>query len=227
MDTLYPLLQITDSLFPSGAFAHSSGLEGLFAEHQGIEARALPAAVKAIWTSHLLRTDGLLGCAAHRAMAAGDVDRVCGLDRQLHATKLARELREASTATGRTVLAEANALLADRRLAELRARVEAGDSPGNHAIAFHAVAAAAGIPEAESQVAWGYQTVAQMAAALLRLGMLGHRAAVSLISALAPTVEEGVRDISHLDVEAVSNFAPRLEIASMRHERQYSRLFRS
>jgi urease accessory protein len=227
MDTLYPLLQITDSLFPSGAFAHSSGLEGLLAQHARLEAGALPAAVKAIWTAHLLRTDGLLGRAAHRAMAAGDVDRVCVLDRELLAMKLARELREASTATGRTVLAEASALLSDRSLAELHARVEAGDSPGNHAIAFHAVAAAAGIPEAESQVAWGYQTVAQMTAALLRLGMLGHRAAASLIGALAPAVEAGVRNISHLDVEAVSSFAPRLEIASMRHERQYSRLFRS
>jgi urease accessory protein UreF len=57
--------------------------------------------------------------------------------------------------------------------------------------------------------------------------MLGHRAAVSLLAALRATVEDGVRGISPLDVEALSSFAPRLEIASMRHERQYSRLFRS
>jgi urease accessory protein len=227
MDALYPLLQITDSLFPSGAFAHSYGLEGLLTQHERPEATDLQSAVETIWTAHVLRTDGLLGCAAHRAMRRRHVDRVCAFDRQLLATKLARELRGASTSTGRALLTETSGLLASRRLDEFRARVEIGDSPGNHAIVFHAVAAEAGIAEAESLLAWGYQTVAQMTAALLRLGMLGHRAAVPLLGALRATVEEGVRGISTLDVDALSSFAPRLEIASMRHERQYSRLFQS
>ena len=224
---LYPLLQITDSLFPSGAFAHSYGLEGLLAEKQRYEAASLRAAIEAIWTAHLLHTDGLLGGAAHRAMARGDIDRVCVLDRNLLASKLARELRDASTSIGKAFLTEASLFVADQRLVELQARVEAGESPGNHAIAFCSVAAAVAAPEAESLLAWGYQTIAQLTAAVVRLGMLGHRAAVSLVAALQPTVEEGLRHIVGLDADAMSSFAPRLEIASMRHEQQYSRLFRS
>ena len=105
--------------------------------------------------------------------------------------------------------------------------MESGASPGHHAIVFQAVAAVLGADDGESLVTWGYQAIAQMTAALLRLGVLGHRAATSLIAELQPIVVEGAREVLDLDPGAVSSFAPRLEISSMRHERQYSRLFRS
>lgn len=225
--SLYSLLQITDSLFPSGAFAHSYGLEGLLEKRDRLDAAALHASIEAIWSGHLLYTDGLLGLAAHRAMVSGNVDFVCALDRQLFAMKLARELRAASTSTGRSFLAEVRPLPPTRDLDDLRARVESGSSPGNYAIVFHATAAAAGAAEAESVLAWGYQTVAQMTATLMRLGAVGHRGAVALLGALRGTVEAGAREVLERDLPVASSFAPSLEIASMRHERQYSRLFRS
>jgi urease accessory protein len=225
MKPLYPLLQITDSLFPSGAFVHSYGLEGLLPDRVG--AAVLRTTVESIWLGHLLRTDGLLGLAAYRAMVRGHVEQICELDRRLSAIKLPRELRDASATTGRSFLAEANAFLGSRRLADLCARVESAESPGNYAIAFHAAAAVAGAAETESLLAWGYQAAAQMTASLLRLGLLGHHAAVSLLGALREPIEQGVREVLRRDVGDVSGFAPRLEIASMRHERQYSRLFRS
>src|SRR5436189_225749 len=126
MDSLYLLLHMTDSLFPSGTFAHSSGLEGLLERRGRLEATAL------------------------QAMAAAAVAR---------------------------------------------------------------------IDEAESLVAWGYQTIAQMTAALMRLGIVGHRAAVALLGALRGTVEAGVRDVLEGDIDGPSSFAPALEIASARHER--------
>jgi urease accessory protein len=224
---LYALLQIADSLFPSGAFAHSYGLEGLLQHGDPMDGAAIQAMVAEIWTAHYLRSDGLLGLHAHRAMAAGDLGQVCDADRRLHAMKLARELREASRSTGRSFLAEASGVFPSPHLAALRALVEAGTSPGHHAIVFQATAAALGVHEHESCIAWGYQVIAQMVAALLRLGVLGHRAATSVIATLQHSVEDGIRSVRELEVTDVASFAPRLEIASMRHERQYSRLFRS
>ncbi|HXQ22772.1 MAG TPA: urease accessory UreF family protein, partial [Candidatus Acidoferrales bacterium] len=175
MRPMYALLQITDSLFPSGAFAHSYGLEGLLQRHERLDATAWRTILDEIWTMHLLRADGLLGLRAHRALVAGDVDRVCDADRRLYAMKLPRELRDASISTGRAFLAEACGVVLDPRLRELHGRVEAGVGPGNHAVVFEAAAAAIGVDERESLIAWGYQTVAQMTAALMRLGVLGHR----------------------------------------------------
>lgn len=223
----YRLLQVTDSLFPSGSFAHSYGLEGLLGLGGRSRSLELRAALEAIWVGHLLRTDGLLGAGAHRAMTRGDVDAVCALDHELRAMKLARELREASVTTGRGFLGVAAALIPSADLARLAVRVESGETPGCYAIVFQAAAAAAGIGEEESLVAWGYQTIAQMVAALLRQGALGHREAQRLLSALGATVVSGCRGVRSLGTGEASSFAPGLEIASMRHERQYTRLFRS
>jgi urease accessory protein len=223
----YSLLQITDSLFPSGAFAHSYGLEGLCQQHRGGDVATWQALLAEIWRTHLLRSDGLLGVQAHRAMASGDLSRVRDADRTLHAMKLPRELREASASTGRAFLAEAATVFPHPHLGALRAHVEAGTSPGHHAIVFQSVAAVLGADAGESLVTWGYQTIAQMTAALLRLGVFGHRSATAVIAALQPVVEAGARCVLDLGPEDLASFAPRLEIASMRHERQYSRLFRS
>lgn len=223
----YSLLQITDSLFPSGAFAHSYGLEALLQRNHSVDVATWRAILAEIWSTHLLRSDGLLGIHAHRAMVTGDIDLVRDADRQLHAMKLPRELREASTSTGRAFLAEADVAFPDRGLGELRVHVDAGTSPGNHAIVFQTVAAVLGANHHESLVTWGYQTIAQMTAALLRLGVFGHRAATSLVASLEPVVDDGARDVLDLGPDDVASFAPLLEIASMRHERQYSRLFRS
>jgi urease accessory protein len=239
---LYTLLQISDSLFPSGAFAYSCGLEGLVAANWG-DARvgwlseggggrngadALEPVLGSIFACHLLHCDGLFGVRAHRAMQDDAIDALCEADQALFAMKTPRELREASTTIGRSFLTEVAAVLPeDKLLGAWYERVESGASPGNYAVAFHAAAAAAGATEHDALLAWGYQSVAQMTGALLRLGRLGHRGAQSILARLRPVVERGVQDLLTHDPDSPSSFAPVLEIASMRHERQYSRLFRS
>jgi urease accessory protein len=233
---LYTLLQISDSLFPSGAFAHSCGLEGLLAnlcegtispDTQAQPAADLSRIVESVFTCHLLHCDGLLGLRAHRALRRRAIDEVCAADQTLFAMKAPRELREASVSMGRSFLAEITLVLRNTSLDAWRERVDGTASPGNYSIAFHAAAAAVGITENEALLAWGYQSVAQMAAAFLRLGQLGHRGAQLLLSGLRPVVEQSVTDLISCCPDAPSSFAPLLEIASMRHERQYSRLFRS
>jgi len=222
---LLTLLQITDSLFPSGSFAHSYGLEKLFEGRRQVGRAELSRVVLAIWRRHLLRTEGLLGLHAHRAFSRGSLDRLVEADRALSATKVARELREASVATGRGFLSVACAVIPE--LGGLAELVEAGTTPGNYAVLLHAAGAAAGAREQESGVAWGYQTIAQMMAAMLRLGALGHSDAQLLLAESRGEIESGIREITPLGMGDVSSFGPLLEISSFRHERQYSRLFRS
>jgi urease accessory protein len=239
---LYTLLQISDSFFPSGAFAYSCGLEGLVAAHRPEErvvsasgagrgrdgADALEPILASIFTCHLLHCDGLFGLRAHRAVRQGAIDAICEADQALLAMKAPRELREASTTIGRSFLTEVTAVLPeDRVLGAWYERVERGASPGNYAVTFHAAAAAAGVTEHDALLAWGYQSVTQMVGALLRLGQLGHRGAQRILSRMRPVVEHGVQNLVAQNPDAPSSFAPMLEIASMRHERQYSRLFRS
>ncbi len=222
---LLALLQITDSLFPSGSFAHSYGLEKLFESRRQVGRAELSRVVLGIWRGQLLRTEGLLGLHAHRAFVSGNLPGVVEADRRLLATKVARELREASVATGRGFLSVACAVIP--KLAKLGELVDTGRTPGNYAVLLHVAAAAAGAGEEATGAAWGYQTVAQMTAAMLRLGALGHSDAQLQLAELRGEIEGGIREIASLGIDDVSSFGPLLEIASFRHERQYSRLFRS
>ncbi len=225
---LFSLLQLTDSQFPSGAFAHSAGLEGLFDGRREVAQAELRGTLGALLELQLLRSDCLFGLRAHRAARGGDLEAICALDRELAARKPVRELREASLAVGRSFLQEASALSPSPLLGELRERVEGRDTPGNQAIVFHVVAAQNGVGERDAATAYAYQVTAQWVAALLRVGLVGHRRGQNLLAAMREPIECGVEEIlAAAPGDDGSGFAPLLEIASMRHERQYSRLFRS
>lgn len=224
---LATLLQLCDSQFPSGAFAHSGGLEALLEGRERIDDEELGTLVEGILEHQLFRCDSLFGVLAHRAASGGSLETIVGLDHELGARKLTRELREASSAIGRSFVAEAAAILPDPLLASFRDLAVSGETPANHAIAFHVAVAIARVPEAESAIAFGYQASAQAASAIVRLGLVGHRQAQRLLTRLHDCVRRGVDEIVTLERDDASSFAPLLEIASIRHERQYSRLFRS
>src|SRR5262245_60261693 len=104
-DWLPWLLQVNDSQFPSGAYAHSLGLDelvqhGIVREPQELEAflhRQIVPGLLAFELPFLLR--------AHAAAAAGDLVRLRSLDFELDAWKLAAELRSASRRLGSRRLA--------------------------------------------------------------------------------------------------------------------------
>jgi urease accessory protein len=225
---LLSLLQLTDSQFPSGAFAHSAGLEGLFDGRREVAEAELRETLIALLELQLLRSDCLFGLRADRAARGGNLEAICVLDRELSARKAMRELREASLAVGRSFLREVSALSPSPLLGLLRERVEARGTPGNHAIVFHVAAAENGVGARDAATAYAYQVTAQWVAALLRMGLVGHRRGQSLLAAMRGPIEGGIEEILVTPPgDDGSSFAPLLEIASMRHERQYSRLFRS
>ena len=109
------VLQLSDSAFPSGRYTLSHGLE-TFAQ-EGLLERPCPPAALAQLLGDCIRfgvapSDGVALACAHRAVAPdGDIDLelVTRADERLSAVKLAREVREASTRTGRALLVTATA----------------------------------------------------------------------------------------------------------------------
>ncbi len=224
----FTLFQIADSAFPSGSFAHSYGLETLF-ENRGRDTPLgeLRDAIAGAWRRQLASLDAVAGIRAWAAMKGGDVDTAVTIDRDLLSTKIARELREASVATGRSFLSVARTIVVHAGLEAFADQAERGQTPGNFSVAFHVTAAAAGVEARAAATAYGYQSVAQMVSSLVRLGLLGHRHAQSMLASFGSEIMAGI-DAALADPRRdPSSFAPALEIASMRHERQYSRLFRS
>ena len=108
--TLLTTLQLADSFFPTGAYAHSQGLEGMVAQGWVSNSAEVKEYLTELLTGAVLLSDGVALLNVHGAAANGDIATVIEIDRLLYAMKLPEEMRLASTQSGRRFLDESRSL---------------------------------------------------------------------------------------------------------------------
>ena len=214
-------LQFGDSFFPSGAMAFSWGLETLRADglvNNGTDVDALVAGqLEHRWATF----DRPAVVAAYRA--AEDLDRVCAIDREVDAATLAREAREGARRIGASLL-KVHTGLGTRGAAGYHALVMRGEAFAQMPVVQGFVGQASGLGEDSTCAMSGYQVAAAMVSAALRLALLGHMEAQSILQAQRARVAELVsRPLPQTG--AIHAFAPAVEIAMMRHETGSGRMF--
>ncbi|MBM3523920.1 MAG: urease accessory protein UreF, partial [Alphaproteobacteria bacterium] len=104
---------------------------------------------------------------------------------------------------------------------------EAGIAPA-HPIAVAIAATAAGLPLAVTLEAFLHSLAANLVSAGVRLIPLGQTDGQRALAALEPVVATAATRaaaVTHLD--AIGSAAPLVDLLAMRHETQYTRLFRS
>jgi urease accessory protein len=226
-DWLPWLLQVNDSQFPSGAYAHSMGLEELTQRNLVSNPAELETFLHDQIIPGLLAFELPFLARAHRAAVQEDLPRLRALDDELEAWKLAAELRQASRQIGSRRLDLVRKLEASP-LAEQYAALGA---PCHHLIICalelrHLPAAAAGC-------AFGLQTLSGSAIAAMKLIRMGQERCQLIlrraIATLAPQIEHAMTlpppDRDAENETRMGWFNPLVEIASMRHARAHERLF--
>ena len=233
LTSLVSILQLSDSAFPSGRYTLSYGLETLVqSSHLTVpsDGSTLLALLGDTIRFGVGPSDGLALACAHRAAdpARGvDLELVIQVDQRLTAVKLAREAREASTRTGRAVLATAAAAIGGDTLGEYAERVGQGRSPGNHAIVIGLLSAQLGVPRVEAVVGELYAFSSGWVAAAVRLGLIEHRTAQGLLHLLRPVIVDAAGSVVDRGINEISSSTPLLDVMSMRHEQAELRLFAS
>ena len=230
---LLALLQLADSQFPAGGFAHSYGLEQLVRERRIASAAGVEAFVRAVIALQAGTSDASAAAAAARAVAAHDAAAALALDEALFATKAADELRRASTAMGRRVLDEVCAHPAHTAptLVAFRDAVQRGDTPGTHPVAFGAAGGAFGVAAEAVAAALLLGTATAMLSAAMRLLPFSHRDVQAALHRLRPdiaTLASRAADEARASLApGLAAFQPLQEIAAMRHHAAPVRLFAS
>jgi urease accessory protein len=142
-------LQLADSFFPSGTYAHSQGLEGMATRGWVGNADDLEEHLRNLLTWSILPCDGVALLNSHRAARDADLTTLADIDWRLHAMKLPEELRQASCHSGRRILDETGPLLEGRSgyrvHGEFRQLVMDRETPGTGAVALGVASCAAGI----------------------------------------------------------------------------------
>ena len=218
------LLQVANASFPIGTFSHSYGLETLIQRGQVKDTRGLTE-VANLWLRYgVAHSEGGAVGIALRATQANDFTALVALDEMLTALKLTRETREASIKIGAAFLRTVSSTFGWERTTHYRRATAEGCCAGHYAIAFGIAAAEAEISDREALLAflqsnlYGFLTVA---ARIIPLGQLDTQRALALSW---PHIVDCATIALGLDLEDLSVPTAFLDIASMQHERLYSRL---
>jgi urease accessory protein len=139
------------------------------------------------------------------------------------ATKTAREIREASRATGRRRL---HAFLETEPSAAVQALAQAineGHAEGHHTVVFGTGLAA--LPERALLTSWAFQSLSAVCLAAPKLLRIGQDAAQRVLTATLTDLEARVTKSLSISREDLGWFDPLMELASMQHEIAHERLF--
>lgn len=211
------LFQANDTAYPSGAYAHSFGLEELVEAGVVLTPAELENFLQKQILPALLTFEIPFFVRAHAAAVDGDVSALHAMDSELDAWRIPAELRDASRRIGSQRLD----LLAQLDPADLVLRYREL-SPRSH----HLVVAALelfGLPVNQAARAFAFQSIAGLTAASMKLMRIGQTSCQQILRRTLAALGEKIADSLSQPVDGWFN--PLLEIASLRHARAHSRLF--
>lgn len=221
-DWLLPLLAWMSPTYPIGGFAFSHGLEWAVESEDVRNRHDLESYVGAVIESGGGWCDLVFLAAAWRAAQSEDweaLDPIADLAAAWRGTsETALESRHQGAAFARATIAAWPGTpldaLAQRREGEIAFPVAVG-------------AATARAPLDAALLAYAQALAANLVSAGVRLIPLGQTDGLLALAALAPVITRASRAAQETPFDALSTSALRIDFASMRHETQYTRLFRS
>jgi len=219
-----PLLLWLSPAFPVGAFAYSHGIEWAYEAGDVTDAASLAA-----WLADLARfgaphLDAALFAHAFRAAAAADWPALDAVNELAVALAGSAERRLETTAQGAAFRLAARAAWDCEALARLSAR---DGEPLAYPVAVAAAAAGCGMALAHAAEAFVVGQFANLVSAATRLGIVGQTAGLKILAGILPELSTLAREAAGATLDDLGACALRSDIAAMRHETQYSRLFRS
>lgn len=215
------LLSWLSPAFPVGGFAYSHGLEWAVEAGDVRDPATLSDWIAALLAHGSGRTDAILLAHAHRA--SGNGAALDALAETARALAPSRERLLETTAQGRA-FAAAVAPWPMPGVAALAARHGAALP---YPVAVGAACGAAGIPLAMALPAWLNAFTAWLISAAVRLVPLGQAQGLHVQAALESCIIPTARDAQNATLDEIGTGCFRADLASLRHETQYTRLFRS
>ncbi|MCP3102081.1 urease accessory protein UreF [Myxococcus sp. K15C18031901] len=220
MGSFWKVLQLGDSGFPTGGFAHSGGLE---AAVQAGEVRGAPELRR--FLRELLWQTGhgalpLVG-AAHR-----EPSTLPALDARADAFLSGHVANRASRTQGRAFLDTCSRIF-PKPVGPVREAARAAGLCFHHAPLFGAVLRALDVELADAQQLLLSLTARGALSAAVRLGIVGTHESHQLQHQAAPLLDAVLERCAGLGLDDLAQPSPLLDLLGSTHDRLYSRLFLS
>ncbi len=217
---LYRLLSWLSPNFPVGAFAYSHGLEYAVETSEVTDRHTLKEWIETVLLFGSGRVDGVLFREAYQATETQNwraLDDIAELGAALQPTsEIALETRS-----------QGDAFLAAARNAWPAPALSRLADGAVYPVAVGLTCAAHGIELEDGLGAYFHGNAGNLVSAGVRLIPLGQSDGQSALAALEPIVAAAGRQALTMPLQDIGSAAPLLDLHSMKHETQYTRLFRS
>jgi urease accessory protein len=223
---LFRLMTLLSPAFPIGAFSYSHGLE--YAAECGLltDEASLEAWIRTALTNEIGPVNGFLLRQSWQAARTRDAAALLDALSQSRAMVATGEFELETTSQGGAFLSTMRQ--ADMKWAELTwADALLLASPGPVPLAFALGVATATIPLDQVMTGFFQAILGHLISAALRLIRLGQTAGQRIQMRLEPAVIQAAHAAIHRPAGDVGTATPVLELCSILHETQYTRLFRS
>jgi urease accessory protein len=221
---LYRLMTWLSPSFPVGAFSYSSGIEWAAEAGDIGDAASLSDWLAALLTAGSGFCDGVFLAQAHRAASARDDNALRAIAELAAAFVPSRERQLETSAQGRAFVDIARAAWNCDGLDQL---ISCCDGFIVYPVAVGVVSAAHAIPLASTMHAFLHALTSNWISAGARLIPLGQTDSQRVLALLEPVVVATAGRALDASLDDLGSATFRADLASMRHETQYTRLFRS
>uniref|UniRef100_A0A131Y9M5 Urease accessory protein uref posttranslational modification n=1 Tax=Rhipicephalus appendiculatus TaxID=34631 RepID=A0A131Y9M5_RHIAP len=218
-NSLLNLLQISDSAFPTGSFAHSAGLEaayqrGFLTTSEKVEKFLLAStenvgsfSIPFVREAHQLWTD---------------LEAIRALDRLLNAS-----LSNHIANRGRSLIQTACATYKDVKLTEVQKWIYDGKLMGHQAVMYGLVCAFLGVPEDQAVMSFLFSSLRTTVAAAVRLGAVGTLEGQRMQFMLQSRIPEIIERHKHRTSDSAANVFPVVDVMQSSHDQLFARMFYS
>lgn len=212
------VLQLADSAFPTGGFAHSAGLEAM------VQSGELASVERFC--------DELIDQLAHGSLpivaaAHDEPARLDELDAFTRTTLWSHVAARASRAQGRALLDVAARSFRHDVLAAARARLASGGIEGHLAPVFGFVTRALDVGRDDALATFLHLGLRGTLSAAVRLGCIGPAEGQAIHHRMHPHLDAALAIARTLQLADVAQTAPLAELVQATHDHLYSRLFQS
>jgi urease accessory protein len=219
-----PLMVWLSPSFPVGAFVYSHGLEWAHEAGDLTDASTLQDWLEVLVRHGSLHNDLVLFACAWRACAQADDAALAEIAELALALATSAERRLETVTQGNAFILAARAAWPCAGFDRLRA---AWDGDVAYPLAVAVAANGHEVPLRPALEAYGLAFVANLISASVRLGIVGQTDGQRITAALVPALHKAAARAEVATLDDLGGCALRSDLASLRHETQYSRLFRS
>lgn len=221
---LYRLMAWLSPAYPVGAFSYSSGIEWAVERNDITDAESLKAWLSVMLTEGGGFCDAVLFAHAHRAIESGDDKALRAVAELAAAFAPTKERHLETTAQGNAFIEATRAAWPCAALDILKATWQ---GPVAYPVAVAVSAAGHGVPLSPALSAYLQAVAANWVSAGVRLVPLGQTDGQRVLAALEAVIASTAQRALAAKLDDLGSSAFRADLASARHETQYTRLFRS